>query len=139
MRKFGWHGLGVVLIVLLAGCAGQPKEETTLEEKLAAKGYALGGQVTSVRDWNLNGWVYVDDRHFIMESGVRDRYLVTLRQRSLELGSAINLAFSTTVGSLTDKDKVILRGAGGFRETLMIESLHALARIEKDAARDPST
>ncbi len=138
MQKLGRHGLGVLLVSLLVACAGQPTVETTLEEKLAAKGYALAEPVTSVRDWSLNGWVYVDDRHFIMESGVRDRYLVTLRQRSLELGSAVNLAFSTTVGSLTDKDKVILRGAGGFRETLMIASLHALKRIEKEAPQDPS-
>jgi hypothetical protein len=122
------------LSVLLAACASDPQQQTTLAEKLAAKGYVLGQQVGSVRDWNLNGWTYVDDRHFIMHSGVRDRYLVTLRNRSFELNGAINIAFSTTVGSLTDKDRVIVRGAGDFQESYLIESLHQLQRFEPPEA-----
>jgi hypothetical protein len=120
--------------MLLAACASGPSQDVPLAEKLAAKGYVIDQQVGSIRDWSLNGWTYVDDQHFIMHSGVRDRYLVTLRSSSFELRGAINLAFSTTVGSLTDKDRVILRGAGDFRETILIDTLHSLKRIERDAA-----
>jgi hypothetical protein len=115
-----------LLPLLLAACAASSEQSLTLEENLAAKGYVIGEQVKRVQNWNLNGWSYVDDRNFIMNSGVRDKYLVTLRTPSYDLRSAINIAFSTTVGSLTDNDRVIVRTTGGMPQSFMIESLHRL-------------
>ncbi len=120
--------LGAALV--LAACASEPRVEQSLAEKLAAQGYVLDQQVKSISNWNLNGWTYVDDRHFIMHSGVRDRYLVALRSTSMDLRSAVNIAFSTTVGNLTDKDKVIVRAPGNFRDSYLIDSLHRLKKAE---------
>lgn len=128
MRMFKILWIMAAWAVLLSACASGSGPSLTLEEKLANRGYTLGEQVRSIRDWNLNGWSYIDDRHFVMHSGVKDYYLVTLRSRSFELDGAINIAFTTTVSSLTDKDKVLVRAPGGQAETLWIESLHVLNR-----------
>ena len=118
--------------VALAACASSQEKALSLEEKLAEKGYAKGEQISSIRDWRLNGWIYVDDEHFIVRYGVRGYYLVTLKTRSFDLKSAISLNFTTTAASLTDKDRVVIHSSPtGFRETYLIESLHRLSEVEK--------
>lgn len=123
----------LLMPLFLAACASTPQEPLTLQQKLANKGYELGEQVDSIRDWNINGWNYIDDQHFVMHSGVRDRYLVTLRSRSVNLRNAQAIAFSSTASSVTDKDKVIIDAPGGLRETYFIESLYQLKRVERPA------
>jgi hypothetical protein len=120
---------------LLVACAATSEAPLTLEARLEGQGYVLGEPVNRIQNWNLNGWSYVDDRNFIMNSGVRDKYLVSLRSPSYDLRSAVNIAFSTTVGSLTDKDRVIVRTAGGMPQTFMIESLHRLDPAPVDENR----
>jgi hypothetical protein len=136
-----WNALPAAFLVslLLAACAATSEEPLTLEARLAGLGYVLGEPVKRIQNWNLNGWSYVDDRNFIMNSGVRDKYLVSLRSPSFDLRSAVNIAFSTTVGSLTDKDRVIVRTAGGMPQSFMIESLHRLDPAPVDENRSEST
>jgi hypothetical protein len=129
MRFLRLSAVFVLLPLWLAACAGAPRTEQTLDQKLAEKGYLIGEQVRRIQNWNLNGWSYVDDEHFIMHSGVRDRFLVTLRSPSYDLQSAINIAFSSTAGSLTDTDKVIVKAPGGFTQTFLIRSLHRLEKL----------
>lgn len=125
--------LAILLLLaplVLAGCAGSQEQAASLEDKLASKGYILGEQLSDIRGWRLNGWIYVDDEHFIMRSGVRDHYLVTLKTPCFDLKSAISLSFTTTAASLTDKDRVAIysRPTGG-REIYLIESLHRLSKV----------
>ena len=68
----------------------------------------------------------MDDYHFIMKSGVRDRYLISLRTRSINLRSAVFLGFSKTAGSLTNVDRVVLRDAGGRTERILIDKMYVL-------------
>ena len=105
MRMLKSMLMAILLAWLAVACSATQEDPLSLDEKLAAKGYVMGEQVKRVRDWNLNGWSYVDDRHFIMQSGVRDRFLVSLRVPSYDLRSAISIAFTTTVGSLSDTDR----------------------------------
>ena len=135
IAKFGLAALMVSLS--LAACAtSNPEPAMTLEQRLAERGFVIGEQVRAIREWRLNGWSYVDDRHFIMNSGVRDRYLVTLRTPSQDLRSAVNIAFTTTVGSLRDTDIVVVRMVGGISRQFMIDTLHRLDRIPEPEPSD---
>jgi hypothetical protein len=135
MRYLKIFAVFALLPLWLAACASTSQTSLTLDQKLAEKGYVMGEQVRRIQNWNLNGWSYVDDEHFIMNSGVRDHYLVALRSPSYDLRSAINIAFTSTVGSLTDTDKVIVKAPGGFAQTFLIESLH---KLEKKPPSDTS-
>jgi hypothetical protein len=126
MQLFGKWLVLLVATALLGSCSSTPEQELSLEEKLAARGYTLGEEIQSIRGWNLNGWTYVDDYHFIMKSGVRDRYLISLRTRSINLRSAVFLGFSKTAGSLTNVDRVVLRDAGGRTERILIDTMYVL-------------
>lgn len=129
------RGLIVVLLAIalaLVGCASSQKSAASLETELARQGYAMGDQVSSIRDWRLNGWTYVDDEHFVMRSGVNDYYLVTLKTPCFDLRGAFSLSFTTTAASLTDKDRVAIHSSpAGFREVYLIEALHELRKIER--------
>ena len=100
--------------------------------KLMEKGYRIGEQVTRISNYRLHGWSYVDEKNLIMQGGVRDYYLVSLRNDCRDMQSAMTIGFSSTVGALTDRDKVIVRGAGGYVNTCFIEALHRLEKIEKE-------
>lgn len=117
-------------------CAANPAQPQTLEEKLAEKGYQMGEQVRRIQNYRLNGWSYVDRKHVIMNAGVSDHYLVSLRSPCIDLQSAIDIGFTTTIGSLTKNDKLIVRAPGNFNDTCMIDSLQALKKIEKTDASE---
>ena len=130
MQTLGKSFLLLAAVALLASCSATPEQETTLEQKLAAKGYVMGEETRSIRNWSLNGWTYVDDYHFIIRSGMRDRYLISLKTRSVNLSSAVFLGFSETAGSLTNTDRVILRDASGRTERIYIDKMYALKQVQ---------
>ena len=132
MRVLGKWLVLMATGVILASCGSTPEQELSLEQKLAERGYTLGEQVRSIRDWNLNGWAYVDDYHFIMRSGVHNRYLIELANRSINMRNAVFLGFSKTAGSLTNVDRVVLRNAGGGTERILIRNMYVLERIPAD-------
>lgn len=117
-------------------CAVSPEQPLTLEEKLAAKGYQIGEQVRRIQNYRLHGWSYVDREHVIMSAGASDHYLVSLKSPCSDLQGAINIAFTTTVGNLTDHDKLIVRAPGDLRDTCLIDTLHELEKVEKTGASE---
>jgi hypothetical protein len=117
---------------LLASCAATSEQEVTLEQKLAAKGFLIDEETRSIRNWSLNGWTYVDDYHFIIKSGTRDHYLISLKTRSVNLRSAVFLGFSETAGSLTNTDRVILRDASGRSKEILIDTMYSLRKVPAD-------
>ena len=120
----------ITLLVAVAG-ATEPYEPVPFEERLAKHGYAVGEQVKRIRDYRINGWSSVDQYNVIMNVGVSKRYLVTVRNPCEGLRSAEHLAFNTTVGTLTDKDKLIVRGDGRYLEHCYIDTIHKLVKTNK--------
>ena len=120
----------LALAFSLAGCASNPDQELTLDQRLAKRNYTLGKTVDRIEDYRIMGFNSLDDFHVIIQSSPTRSYLVTLRIRCHNLDTAENLAFSTTVGSLTDKDKLIVRsGSSGYTEECFIDSLQELNKV----------
>lgn len=118
-------------MLLAAGCATEGYEEPTLAEKLAQRGYAVGQPVEQLKDYLINGWNSVDRNNVIITVGASRNYLVSVRNPCEGLRSAERLAFTTTVGNLTDFDKLMVRGGGGLLEQCFIESIHELEKIDR--------
>jgi hypothetical protein len=85
----------------LAGCAAGGERPQTLEQKLAVKKLIVGDPVRAIRNYRIDGWSYLDSRHLVVDSGVKDRYLVSLRHDCDELRNAFDIGFKTYTGSLT--------------------------------------
>jgi len=100
MNKVFTKASVLIAAVFLAGCSATPAEPVSVDQLLADKGYVVGERINRIPNFRLNGWSYVDRKHIIMNSGVRDRYLVSLKSNCPDLESAINLAYSTTAGAL---------------------------------------
>ncbi|NND44623.1 MAG: hypothetical protein HKN58_04825 [Xanthomonadales bacterium] len=118
---------------LLASCAAQPTQgpkPLDLDRQLAERHYLMGPPVDRIRNYQLSGWNYVDNHHVIMRAGVRDHYLITLRSYCPDLSSATSIAFSTTVGSLTTSDALLVRGPGSILDRCHIRYINRLEKIE---------
>ena len=70
--------LALVASAFLAACAATPAEPVSVDQRLADKGFRVDERVDRIANFRLNGWSYVDLRHVILNSGVRDRYLSML-------------------------------------------------------------
>ena len=123
---------GLIILVLATACSGIPPESIPLEDRLTEKGYKIGESVKRLNDHRINGWSSVDRRNVILNVGVSEYYLVTVRRNCEGLNSATNLAFSTTVGNLTDKDKLVVRGPGRFLEDCYIDTIRTLEKTKPD-------
>ena len=118
----------IMALLLASACAGQPPESVPLDERLAKHGYSLGEQVKRITDYRINGWNSMDRFSVIMNVGASKNYLITVRSPCDGLRSAEHLAFSTTIGDLTDKDKLVVRGSGRYLENCYIDTIHKLSK-----------
>ncbi|MGA9572416.1 MAG: DUF6491 family protein [Lysobacterales bacterium] len=122
---------GVILVLMLVSCASQAPVSVPLEEKLAQQGFTLGEQVNKVINFQVSGWNNVDRKHVIMNFGASRNYLVTLRTSCNSLLGATVISFSTTVGMLTDNDKLLVRDSSQHIAQCYISTIHELEKIKK--------
>ncbi len=120
----------LIAAAFLVACTTTPAEPVSVDQRLADKGYEVSERIGRIPNFRLNGWSYVDRKHVIMTSGVRDRYLVTLKSNCPDLDSAMNIAYSTTAGALTDKDRLTVKVRGGVAHNCLIDRLHTLQETE---------
>ena len=79
----------------------------------------------------------MDERHLIIHTGPSDSYLISLTVTCRNLRTAEDIALSTTAGSVTHLDKVIVHDRPtGVTEHCPIESIHALERLPAAAGSD---
>lgn len=119
---------------LLAGCAaprdgGVKPSVPTIEEKLAQEGLRMEEEVLSIFPFHIYGWRYVDDSHLVLDAGVGREYLVTLAFPCMELGRAWRLGYTTTTGSLSVMDKVLVLDMGR-PVRCPIRTIHRLMPLE---------
>ena len=135
MKLITKNVIAVLLGIVLFACASSEKSPATLEdllkmeEKIELKNYQLGTPADSINNFRINGWSFVDDRHIIVNTGVRDDYLISFRSRCSEARFSESLAFSDTAGRLTTSDRFIVRGSGGFNEYCYVETITHLVKV----------
>jgi len=122
---------GLTVLLVAGACATAPTEPVPLKDRLAQRGCVIGQPVKRLKEYRINGWNSFDRYHVIMSVGVSQYYLVTVRSPCDGLNSAETIAFKTTVGDLTDMDKLMVRGSGNLLEHCYIDTIHALEKIKK--------
>jgi len=123
----------VLSLAMLLGACATPSpgpEPLNLEKMLAERHYLAGPAVDRIHNYQLSGWNYVDPYHLIMRAGVKDHYLITLRSYCSDLSQATSIAFTTTVGSLTTSDAVLVRGPGSIIDRCYIRYINRLEKTE---------
>lgn len=121
----------VIPVLMLGACAGNPADSVPLDEKLAKLGFAIGEPVKRINNFQINSWSSVDLKHVIFNFGASRNYLVTLRTSCDGVLSAGLISFSTTIGLLTDKDKLLVRNGSGHLSQCYISTIHELEKIKK--------
>jgi len=124
--------VGIIALLLTAACVNTPPESIPIAERLAKRGFTMGEEVKRIKDYRINGWNSVDRYAVIMNVGASKSYLVTVRSPCDGLRSAETLAFSTTIGDLTNKDKLVVRGNGGYLERCFIDTIHVLEKSKRN-------
>jgi len=120
-----------IAVLILSSCAGNPADSIPLEEKLERQGYVIGQPIKRINNYQVNGWASVDLKHIIINFGPSRDFLVTLRSPCVGVLDAASLAFSTTIGYLSDKDKLLVRDDGGHLSNCFIDTIHELEKIKK--------
>jgi hypothetical protein len=120
---------GLAAGLLLSACNSQPPRQVPVSEKVANRGYSMGEQVKRINDFQINSWNYIDRRNAIIYVGASRYYLITTRRPCDGLTETDNLAYSTTVGNLTDKDKLLVRRDSGRVESCFIETIYELKKV----------
>ena len=121
----------IISISLAGACTSNPPDPVPLEEKVAKLGYTIGQPVKRINNYQINSWNSVDLKHVIINFGASRNYLLTLRTSCDGVLSADLLSFSTTVGFLTDKDKLLVRNSGRHVSHCFIKTIHELEKIKK--------
>lgn len=118
--------LALFMGCLLTGTAASADGTPTLESRLSKLGYAQGEPVKSISNYRVDAWNYIDDKHVMISTGVSRRALLTLQSACPDLSGAEHIGFSSTGQQLTTFDKIVVRGAGGFRRDCQINEIHEL-------------
>lgn len=132
VRNRTW--LAIALAVLLGACAtpNEGPKPLGLDQQLSELDYVMGPPIDRIRNYQLSGWNYVDNYHFIMRAGVRDHYLITLRSYCPDLSTATSIGFTTTVGSLSTADAVLVRGPGNILDRCRIRYINRLEKVQRE-------
>jgi len=118
-----------VLAALSVACGSNPANTVTLEEQVAKHGFTIGQPVRSIINFQLSSWNSVDHKHVIMNFGASRYYLVTLRTSCDGLRSATMITFSTTIGNLTNRDKLLVRNESHHLSQCYISTINELEKI----------
>lgn len=121
---------GVALALLLSATVSADADDA-LQAHLTKLGYRQADTVEKVQNYRVDGWNYIDSKHIVIYAGPGQRYLIGTMGDCSDLSSAENIGFTSTVNYLTKFDKLIVRGAGGFKRNCPISEIYRLESIKK--------
>lgn len=113
---------------LLAACASNA-DKPTVERLLQEKGLVKGESVDRVYQFRINGWQALNEQNLILEAGVNDQYLITLRSFCLNLERAFSIGVTSRMSSVAKSDQIIVQEPGGGREHCNIDEIYKLESL----------
>ena len=104
--------------------------EVSPEMMVNERGFDIVGPVKSIKNYRIDGWNYLSSRALIINAGVRERYLLTLRFPCHGLRNSTLIATTSTSSSLTKFESVIVRQTGTGAQKCPIENLYKLEKSQ---------
>lgn len=122
-----------VLTLLLSACTTTKPAQSPSPQQLASEhGYQLGTEVTSIRNYDINGWNYVSNRALIIPARPNKHYLLLLNRPCQELRSTELIGFTSTVNQLTSGfDAVVVHDhPGGIESKCYIDQIFEIDKVK---------
>ena len=116
--------------------AGAPGGEAVLANRLDELGYSNKTEIKRLSNFRLNGWSYVDPYHVIINAGPSRNYLVRFRTRCHDLRQAHSVGFTSTVGSVSRGDKMIVRDLGERLQDCWVDSIFELTKKPREEQQE---
>jgi hypothetical protein len=104
--------------------------EISPEMMVNERGYDIVGPVKSIKNYRIDGWNYLSSRALIINAGVRESYLLTLRFPCHGLRNSTLIATTSTTSNLTKFESIIVRQAGTGAQKCPIENLYKLEKSQ---------
>jgi hypothetical protein len=123
MRHFVIAGAAVVV----AACAGPQVPAPPGPEALAARGWVLGPEVGSVRDFSIGGFETLDETHLVIAFGSTHGVLVGVGPGCTGLRGAQRIGHDGLPGTLARLDRLLVL-APGLPAQCVVESIRRLER-----------
>lgn len=122
------EALLVITCILLAACASN-FEKLSVDQILYEKGLVKGESVDRISQFRINGWQALNEQNLILNAGVNDKYLITLRSFCLNLDHTFSIGVTSRMSSVEKFDQIIVHEMGGGREYCNIDEIHKLYPI----------
>ncbi|MEX0617913.1 MAG: DUF6491 family protein [Pseudohongiellaceae bacterium] len=118
--------LGLVMAALFLGACAGTEGRGDVDQVLEAEGLERGGQITSIRNYQVNGWSAINAENLIITTGVNNDYLVELMSPCLGLQGATTIGFTSTAGNLDRFEDIVVQSPGIGTERCPIETITEL-------------
>jgi len=118
----------VTTSTLLAACATSA-DKPTVDQLLQEKGLVRGPSVDRISQYRINGWQALNEQNLILNAGVNDQYLITLRTFCFNLDHAFSIGVTSRMSSVEKFDQIFVQESGGGREYCNIDEIYKLSPL----------
>ncbi len=127
-------GCAALMLMVATGCAQTPQtnDAVSVEDRLAQRGFTIGEKVERIPNFRVNDWSYLDPEHVVVGAGPSQNFLLALMGRCQGLSTVEDVGFSTTAGSLTAMDKLVVQTSIG-PERCPIKEIRTLNKVLKES------
>lgn len=106
--RFGNLVGAALLLLALAACTKAPVKVESLDDRLAAKGFAQGEVVDSAPDFKISNWNYLDPQHLMVETADGRGFLISTLYICAGLPATNQISFTTDGGTLTPSNDLLI-------------------------------
>ena len=132
MKKILFAGTAMVFGLVITGCAGQPNQPLTLDEKLAKKGFSDRHEVKSIQNFQIKGWHRLDNNAITVEASRKRDYLITFTHSCQGLRGSPVIAIDSDAGRVSRFNDIIVRIAPKMHERCRIDRIYELVKAEAE-------
>lgn len=88
-----------LMVFFINGCTTEPRQAVDPNKYL----FTDLESVDAINNWNMDGWVEVDERSLIVNTSPKQSYLLILTRPNYSLNHSVGIAISTTAGSVRSR------------------------------------
>lgn len=119
-----------VTTLCLGGCAQHGEKPADVGSVLNDMSLVRDRSVSSISDYRIDGWRYIDRYNIVLTASHNENYLVSFMTPCLGINSAFAIGFTSTAGGVTEFDDIVVEGPGRRAEVCPIKEIVRLKDSE---------